>query len=90
MALGKEGRAVEADELLLDQPAHHVRDVDRVDAVAEPALEAVGVEQRHEELEVLFLAVMRRRRHQQEVARAPVPEQLSELVACVSLTSLPK
>jgi hypothetical protein len=36
--------------------------------VAKLALEAVAVEQRHEELEVLFLAVVRRRRHQQEVA----------------------
>lgn len=37
-------------------------------AVAEAAFEAVGVEQRHEQLEVLLLASMRRRRHQQEVA----------------------
>ena len=49
-------------------------------AVAEPALEAVAVEQRHEELEVLFLAVVRRRRHQQEVP-GQRREQLPELVA---------
>ncbi len=40
-----------------------------MDPVAETALEAVAVEQRHEELTVGFLAVVRRRRHQQEMAR---------------------
>ena len=39
-----------------------------MDAVAEAALEAVPVEQGQEQLEVLLLAVVRRRRHQQEVA----------------------
>ena len=51
-----------------------------MDAVAELALEAVGVEQRHEELEVLLLAVVRRRGHQQEVA-GERPSELAELVA---------
>ena len=51
-----------------------------MDAVAEAALEAVAVEQRHEELEVLFLAVVRRGRHQQEVARER-REELAEPVA---------
>ena len=39
--------------------------------VAEAALETVAVEQRHEELKVLFLAVVRRRRHEQEMAAEP-------------------
>jgi hypothetical protein len=39
-----------------------------VDAVAKPPLEAVSVEESHEELEVFFLAVVGGRRHQQEVA----------------------
>ncbi len=39
-----------------------------MNAIAELAVEAVGVEQREEELEVLFLAVVRRRGHQQQVA----------------------
>jgi hypothetical protein len=39
-----------------------------VHAVAELAVEAVGVEQREEELVVLFLAVVRGGGHQQEVA----------------------
>ena len=68
MRSGKSGVRVELEQVLLDHAAHQVGDVGRVHAVAEPALEAVAVEQRHEELEVLFLAVVRRRRHQQEVA----------------------
>ena len=51
-----------------------------MDAVAEAALEAVAVEQRHEELEVLLLAVVRRRGHQQEVA-GQGREELAEPVA---------
>jgi hypothetical protein len=39
-----------------------------VDAVAKLSVEAVGVEEREKQLEVFFLAVMRRRCHQQEVA----------------------
>ena len=49
-------------------------------AVAEPALEAVSVEQREEELEVFLLAVVRRRRHEQEVARE-AGDELAELIA---------
>lgn len=51
-----------------------------MDAVAEAALKAVAVEQGHEQLEVLFLTVVRRRRHQQEVARPP-RQKLSEPIA---------
>ena len=59
-----------------------------MNAVAELALEAVAVEQRHEQLEVLFLAVVRRRRHQQKVAcqrreqlRQPVALRVFDLAA---------
>ena len=68
-ALGKERRAVELDQLLLHHAAHEVGGIHLVDAVAELAVEAVGVEQRQEELEVLFLAVVRRGGHQQQVPR---------------------
>ena len=47
-ALREQWRAVELEELFLDQPAHHVASVGNVDAVAELALEAVAVEQGHE------------------------------------------
>jgi hypothetical protein len=52
----------------LDHAAHQVRGIDLVHAVAELAVEAVGIEQREEKLEILFLAVVRRCRHQQQVA----------------------
>ncbi len=80
MRSGKSGRAVELEQVLLHHAAHQVGHVDLVHAVAELALEAVAVEQRQEELEVLFLAVVRRRGHQQEVARE-AREQLAEPVA---------
>ncbi len=67
-------------QLLLGQAAQHVADVGRVHALAEPALEAVGVEERHEQLEVVFLAVVRGRRHQEEVPGA-AGQTLPELVA---------
>ena len=69
LALGKERRAVELDQLLLHHAAHEVGGIHLVDAVAELAVEAVGVEQRQEKLEVLLLAVVRRGGHQQQVAR---------------------
>ena len=67
LALREQRRAVELDQLLLHHPAHQVGGIDLVDAVAELAVEAVGVEQREEELEVLLLAVVRRGGHQQQV-----------------------
>ena len=79
-ALREERCPVELEQALLRHPAHEVGDVDCVRAVAEPALEPVAVQQRHEELEVLFLAVVRRGRHQQEVARQrgeALPEAVS-------------
>ena len=75
----EERRPVEAAEFLLGQAAEHVARILRVRAGTEPALEAVRVEEGEEELEVLLLAVVRGRRHQQEVAGA-VPEQASELI----------
>ena len=86
--LRKQRLAVELEQPLLDHAPHQVRDVGRVDAVAEAALEAVAVEQGEEELEVLLLAVVRRRRHQQEMAGQarqelpePVPLRVLDLAA---------
>ena len=79
-ALREQRRRVELQQVLFHHAAHQVRDVGRMHAVAELALEAVAVEERHEQLEVLFLAVVRRRRHQQEVARE-LREQLRQPVA---------
>ena len=78
-ALRKQGPAVEGLELLLGQAAQHVADVGGVHAFAEAALEAVAVEQRHEQLEVGFLAAVRGRGHQEEMPGAS-GETLAELV----------
>ena len=79
-ALGEKRLPVELEKLLLGEAAHQVRDVGLVYAVAEPTLEAVCIEEGHEELEVRFLPVVGRRRHQDEVPRAAT-EELSQLVA---------
>ena len=70
----------EREQALFHHAPHQIGDVRRVHAVAEPALEAVAVEQRHEELKVLFLAVVRGGGQQQEVARQTA-EQLAEAIA---------
>ena len=49
-------------------------------AIAKLAFEAVAVEQRQKELEVFFLAVVRRGRHQQEVPRE-ARQQLTQPIA---------
>ena len=81
-ALREEGAPVEAEKLLLDQAAHDVGEV-AVDSARREclgvcgavslhvarALEAVPVHQRHEQLEVPRLAVVRRGRHEQQVLR---------------------
>src|SRR5262249_2411486 len=68
------------EQLLFDHPPHQVGSVDRMRAVAELALKAVRVEQRHEKLKILLLAVMRRGGEQQKVAR-DFAEQLAQLVS---------
>ena len=78
--LGKQRSAIECKQFLLGQPPHHVFCIGIMDAIAEPALETVTVKQSHEELEVFFLAVVRCRRHQQQVA-AGLAELLADLVA---------
>ena len=79
-ALGEQRLALERLEVLLDHPAHQPVGVHGVHRVAIPALEPVGVEQRHEQLEVLLAARVRGRGHQQEMPRG-LPEELAELVA---------
>ena len=72
--------AVELEQLFLHQAPHQVGHVHARGALAELAVEAVAIQQRHEQLEVLFLAVVRRRSHQQEVA-GDRAEQFGQLVA---------
>ena len=78
--LGEQRPTIELEQFLLGQPPHHVFGVGIVDTVAEPALEPIAIEERHEELEILFLAVVRRRRHQQQMA-ANLAELLADLIA---------
>ena len=47
---------------------------------ARPAFKDVGIDERHEQLEILVAAIVRRRRHQQEMAGL-LADQLSELIA---------
>ena len=79
-ALGEKGRAVEFEQFLFDHATHEVGDIDVVYAVAELALEAVAVEQGHEELEVFLFAVVGGGSHEEEVT-GQVGEQLAEAVA---------
>ena len=69
-ALGEKRGAVELDQLLFDHAAHEVGRVDLVRAifVTVAPVEAVGVEEREEELKVLVFAVVRRGRHQKQVS----------------------
>ena len=79
-ALGEKRPPIEAKQLFLGETTHHIRRVGVMHAVAEATLEAIAVKERHEKLEVLFLAVVRRGGHQQEVT-AGFTELLSHLVA---------
>lgn len=77
LPLGKQRRAVELDQFLLHHAPHQVGGIDLVNAVTELAVEAVGVEQGEEQLEVLLLAVVRCSGHQQQVPRL-LTESLGE------------
>jgi len=79
-ALREQRLALEGQQLLLHHAAHEVAGVAGVHAVAVAPLEAVPVEQREEELEVLGLAAVRGRRHQQQMAGDPT-EEPAQLVA---------
>jgi len=68
-ALRKERSTVELEQVLLHHPAHQIGNFDLVHPVAELALEPVAIEQREKELEVLFLAIVRRGGHQEEMTR---------------------
>ena len=66
--LGKEGRAVEFDQLFFDHAPHQVGGVYFVDPIPKAAVKAVRVEQRQEQLKIFLFAVVGGRGHQQQVA----------------------
>ena len=72
--------AVEGEQVLLDEPAHHVVDSRASSPLRSRPANRSGSMQRHEREEVLVLAVVRCRRQQQQMS-GPVPEQLAELEA---------
>ena len=85
--LRKQRPAVELQQPLLDHAPHQVRDVGRVDPVAEAALETVAVEQGEEELEVLLLAVVRRCRPGAARGGAELREQSTLWYSSVEILS---
>ena len=68
-AFREERRTVEFQQVFFDQTPHNVGNVDRLSARPRRAFKSVGVDQRHEEVELLLFAVVRRRRQKQEVTR---------------------
>ena len=80
----EERRPVELDELLLHEPAHELAGSEArrggVAGLALVAREPVGVEQAHEELEVLLLAVVGGRGEEEEVPGVG-PDALGEEAA---------
>ena len=83
-ALGEKGRAVELEQLLFDHAAHEVGGIVVVNAVAELALKAVAVKQRHEKLEIFLFAVVGRSRHQEELTRQVGEEPAQAVALCVA------
>ena len=78
-ALGEQRCAIELEQVFLNHPAHQVRNIGSVHAIPVAALKAITIQQRHEQLKVGFLPVMRSRRHEQEVpgeGRKQLPEAI--------------
>ena len=80
LAFGEQRLALEGEQVFLHHSAHQTVGVGAVHALPVLALEPVAIQQRHEQLEVLFLARVRRRGHQQEVVRG-LRQQASEFEA---------
>ena len=80
MRSGKSGVPSNLSRCFLHHPAHQVGNVDLVHAITKAALETVAIEQRHEELKILLLAVMRGCGHQKEVPRQ-TRQELAEVIA---------
>ena len=88
-AFWEQWTAIELQQVLLDHATHQVGDFYLVDTVAEAALESVSVEQPEKELKVLFLPIVRCRRHQQKMARKS-REKLAQPVALRVLDLAPE
>ena len=63
----KQWTTVKLEQVLLNHPAHQIAGIYRMNAVAKLALEAVPIQQRHEQLKVLFLSVVGRGGQKQKI-----------------------
>ena len=79
-ALREQRRAVELEQVFFHHAAHQVGGIGDMNAVPKAALEPVAVDERHEELKVFLFPVVRRGRHQQEMA-GEARKQLTQPVA---------
>ena len=70
-ALREQRGSIEFEQILLHQSAHDVGNVDALIARPTGPFKAIRVNEGHEQLEILFLAVMRRGCQQQEMAGDP-------------------
>jgi len=58
-SLREQRAAIELEQVLLDHAAHQVACINRVNPITEFALKPVAVQQGHEQLEILFLPIVR-------------------------------
>src|SRR3546814_4428994 len=79
----KQRSTVEAKQFLLGEAAHHVGGVSVVNAVAEASLKTVPVEERHEKLKILLLAVVRRGRSEEHTSELQSLMRISYAVFCL-------
>ena len=78
-ALWEKRPAIEFQELFLGQATHHVGAVRVVHTVAKTTFKPVTIKKSHKQLEVLFLAVVWRGRHQEKMS-AHLSKKLPELI----------
>jgi hypothetical protein len=74
------GRAIELAQFFLGEAPHEIGHVHFAGALTRPTLEAISVEEAHEQFEIGILAVVGRRGRQHEMPRASAHD-LAELVA---------
>ena len=79
-ALRKKLGPLEGVQVFLHQTPHQIGGITPVDGITLVAGKTVLIQQCHKQLKVVFLSVVRRRGHQQQVA-GMVPDPLAHLVA---------
>ena len=67
-AFREQRRPIKPHQFLLHHPPHQVGHIHLMHSIPELAIEAIRVQQRQEQLKILFLAIVRGSRHQQQVA----------------------